>query len=102
MIIDHIDKSTAIQTVVWSEKFFSFLCSRMFIGIGIDGTVKHDTALYPDRIIEFFFAFYKITDHITYQYFRVLERQVSMSEIVHSLKIANKAPVFTGSLLAVC
>jgi len=87
MIIHYIYKSTAVQPVVRPEKFFCLPGSFMLIGKGIYYTMQGNPLLNPGWIIKFLFSFYKIADKIAYQYFRMIERKICMSEIVDKFKL---------------
>src|SRR5690349_21633435 len=90
MIIDHIYKSPTIQTVSRAKNLLGF--SGCFVAIRkfINDPVKCDPFLYADRVIEFFLAFYKITDHITRQDPWMTKRKICVGEIIQVLKVRHR------------
>jgi hypothetical protein len=59
-----------------AEYFFGFFSSFMFICKSIYHAVQGDALLDNNRVIEFPFALYKITDKISHQYFGVVKRKI--------------------------
>lgn len=82
VVVYHIHKSAAVEPVSRLKNCFGFAGGCMRIGKGIDGAVQHNAFLHGARIIQFFTAFHIITDHIAQENFRVIEREVCVSEVI--------------------
>src|SRR5258705_13046368 len=65
MIIHYIYQCAGIKPVCRSEYLFCFFCRNMCISKPVNLTMKRNPLLYLFRVLIFFFAFYKIADHIS-------------------------------------
>ena len=98
MIVNDIHKGSRIQSGGRFKKLLGFLGGGMCIGIFIYFTMKRNAHLYPVRVVEFFFALHKITDHISRQNIGISERKECMSQIVHGIKLRNLRVWQVGSV----
>jgi len=66
-----------------------------FVGCGVRigklvyEAVQRDAFLYATAVSKFLLTFYKITNHIARKYFGLVKRQVSVCEIIHSVKFIS-------------
>jgi hypothetical protein len=83
MVIYYIYEDSTVQSIRCLEKLPGRLCNGVAIGELVNGPVKGNPILYPWGIIKFLFPFHKIANHISDKNIGLIERQVSMSEIIH-------------------
>lgn len=82
MIIYHIYKCAGVKPVIRPEYFFGLPGSGMCICKSINGTVQGDSLLNAERVVQFLFAFYIITDQVTGQYIRIIKGKVCVCQVI--------------------
>lgn len=84
IVVQNIHNRPSVAPGIGPQTDYALPDQRMFVGIGIDGAMQQDTALYAGRVGLPGPTFYKICDKIADQQVGVAERKQTMRQVIHT------------------